>query len=77
MKSTDFELTIERDRKGYYVATVPSLRGCRTQAKSLDELMDRVREALEDVALVQAMEEAEGSPLASRDEVFKILDEPL
>jgi predicted RNase H-like HicB family nuclease len=89
MKSTDFELTIERDRKGYYVATVPSLRGCHTQAKSLDELMDRVREAielclevegdeaLEDVALAQAMEEAEGSPLTNRDEVFKILDEPL
>lgn len=89
MKSTDFELTIERDGEGYYVATVPSLRGWHAKAKSLDELMDRVREgielclevegdeALEDVALVQAMEEAEGSPLESRDEVFKILDEPL
>ena len=64
---------IERDRKGYYVATVLSLRGCHTQAKSLDELIDRVREAIE----LCLMEEAEGSPLVSRDEVFKILDEPL
>jgi len=29
------------------VATVPELRGCHTQAKSLDTLMKRVREAIE------------------------------
>jgi predicted RNase H-like HicB family nuclease len=28
------------------VASVPALRGCHTQAKSLDELMVRVREAV-------------------------------
>ena len=42
-----------------------------------DLVVDLIEEALEDIALVRAMEEAEGSPLASRDEVFKILDEPL
>ena len=30
---------IERDADGYYVASVPALRGCHTQATSLDELM--------------------------------------
>ena len=45
--SRDFNVIIERDSEGYYVATVPSLRGCHTQAKSLDELMIRVREAIE------------------------------
>jgi predicted RNase H-like HicB family nuclease len=29
------------------VASVPALPGCHTQAKSLDELMLRVREAIE------------------------------
>jgi predicted RNase H-like HicB family nuclease len=43
----DFNVLIERDRKGYYVATVPSLKGCHTQAKSLDKLIQRVREAIE------------------------------
>jgi predicted RNase H-like HicB family nuclease len=43
----DFSVIIEQDSEGYYVATVPSLRGCHTQAKSLDELMSRVREAVE------------------------------
>lgn len=42
-----FNVEIERDSEGYYVATVPGLRGCHTQAKSLDELMERAREAIE------------------------------
>lgn len=42
-----FSVIIERDAEGYFVASVPALRGCHTQAKSLDELMARVREAVE------------------------------
>ena len=42
-----FNVIIERDSEGYYVATVPDLRGCHTQARSLDTLMERVREAIE------------------------------
>ncbi|MBD1923431.1 type II toxin-antitoxin system HicB family antitoxin [Microcoleus sp. FACHB-831] len=45
--SRQFNVIIERDREGYFVASVPSLRGCHTQAKSLDELMERIREAIE------------------------------
>jgi predicted RNase H-like HicB family nuclease len=43
----EFSVLIERDGEGYYVASVPALRGCHTQAKSLDELMTRIREAVE------------------------------
>ncbi|AET65195.1 hypothetical protein Mhar_1838 [Methanothrix harundinacea 6Ac] len=42
-----FNVLVERDEDGYYVATVPSLPGCHTQAKSLDELMERAKEAIE------------------------------
>jgi predicted RNase H-like HicB family nuclease len=42
-----FDVIIERDEEGYYVATVPELPGCHTQAKSLDKLMERIREAME------------------------------
>ena len=42
----EFQVVIERDAEGYYVASVPELRGCHTQAKSLDELMNRVREVI-------------------------------
>ncbi|HEY1683580.1 MAG TPA: type II toxin-antitoxin system HicB family antitoxin [Tepidisphaeraceae bacterium] len=43
----EFSVIVERDEKGYYVATVPALRGCHTQARSLDQLMKRIREAIE------------------------------
>lgn len=43
----EFNVVIEQDSEGYFVATVPELRGCHTQAKSLDTLMKRVREAIE------------------------------
>lgn len=41
----EFSVIIERDAEGYYVASVPGLQGCHTQARSLDELMTRVHEA--------------------------------
>lgn len=43
----DFNVVVERDSEGYYVASVPALPGCHTQAKSLDELIVRIREAIE------------------------------
>jgi predicted RNase H-like HicB family nuclease len=42
-----FTVLIERDEEGYYIASVPALRGCYTQAKNLDTLMKRVREVIE------------------------------
>lgn len=45
--SREFNVVIERDEDGWYVGSVPSLPGCHTQAKSLDDLMVRVREAVE------------------------------
>ncbi len=43
----EFSVIIEQDSEGYYVASVPALRGCHTQAKSLDQVMERIREAIE------------------------------
>lgn len=45
--SRNFDVVIERDEDGYYVASVPALPGCHTQAKSLDEVNKRIREAIE------------------------------
>ncbi len=38
---------MERDEDGYYVASVPMLPGCHTQAKSMDDLLERIKEAIE------------------------------
>jgi len=43
----EFSVVIERDADGYFVASVSALRGCHTQAKSLDVLMKRVEETIE------------------------------
>ncbi len=43
----EFSVIIEKDADGYYVASVPVLRGCHTQAKSLDTLMKRIKESIE------------------------------
>ncbi|MCR6623594.1 MAG: type II toxin-antitoxin system HicB family antitoxin [archaeon YNP-LCB-024-027] len=42
-----FGVVIEKDEDGYYVAYVPELPGCHTQARTLDELLERIKEAVE------------------------------
>lgn len=45
--SREFNVLIEEDEDGILVASVPELHGCHTQARTLDELMVRIREAIE------------------------------
>jgi predicted RNase H-like HicB family nuclease len=47
MMKKRFSVLLEKDEDGYYVATVPVLPGCHTQAKSLDDLLERTKEAIE------------------------------
>jgi predicted RNase H-like HicB family nuclease len=42
----EYSVIIEQDSEGVYVASVAALRGCHTQGKSLDEVMERIREAI-------------------------------
>jgi len=42
----EFTVVIEKDEEGYFVGTVPQLKGCHTQAKSLDKLMQRMKESV-------------------------------
>jgi len=41
-----YKVLIERDDDGFFVASVPALPGCYTQAKNLTELKLRVRDAI-------------------------------
>ncbi len=45
-RSDPFTVIVEQDEEGYFVANVPELRGCHTQARSLDVLMKRIIEAI-------------------------------
>ncbi|MFQ5672360.1 MAG: type II toxin-antitoxin system HicB family antitoxin [Nitrospinales bacterium] len=41
-----YTIIIEKDEEGWYVSEAVGLPGCHTQAKSVDELMERTREAI-------------------------------
>ena len=42
-----FTVIIEKDEDGFYVAEVPELKSCYTQAKTLEELLERIKEVIE------------------------------
>ena len=43
----DFTIIIEQDEDGAYVAKVPEIDGCYTQGKTLNEVLERIKEAIE------------------------------
>ena len=53
---TTFNVIVEKDEDGYYVASVVELPGCHTQAKKLDQLNDRMKEAIEGYLRVTHLE---------------------
>ena len=58
-----FAVVVERDEDGYYVASVPELLGCHTQAKTLDELTKRIKEAIEAYLEAEGFKPREGVEL--------------
>ena len=43
----DFDVLIEQDEEGIYVARAPEIEGCYTQGKTLQEVLERIKEAIE------------------------------
>ena len=46
-KILQFKVIIEQDEDGLYVANVPELPGCYTQAKTIEKLRKRIKEAIQ------------------------------
>ncbi len=46
-KVHNYTVLIEQDEDGVYVAKVPDIAGCYTQGKSVEEVMVRIKEAIE------------------------------
>ena len=40
----EYTILIEKDEDGYYVGSIPALPGCHSQARSVDQLMERMAE---------------------------------
>ena len=43
----NFTVIIEQGEDGAFIATVPSLKSCYTQADSIQELLEKTREVIE------------------------------
>ena len=43
----EFYVLIEQDEDGFFVGEVPQLRGCYTQGRTMDELLQNIREVIE------------------------------
>lgn len=43
----EFYVIIEQDEDGLYVGEVPQLKGCYSQGRTLDELIENIREVIE------------------------------
>lgn len=46
-KVYNFTVLIERDEDGWYVAKVPDIQGCATQGRTVEEVLERVKEAIQ------------------------------
>lgn len=57
-KILNFMSIIEQGEDGWYVASVPDIPGCYTQGKTIPQVLDRIREAIE-VCLEADKEEIE------------------
>jgi len=55
MKTYRFQVIIEQDEDGFYLADVPALQGCHTQGKTFEEALENIREVIS--ICVQEMQE--------------------
>lgn len=42
----EFNVIIEKDNEGWYVASVPEIPGCYTQGKTIQQVLERIKEAM-------------------------------
>jgi predicted RNase H-like HicB family nuclease len=59
--SLNFTVLIEQDEDGMYIARVPDIPGCYTQGKTVEQAMERIKEAIQ--VCLEAEEEEEIRPL--------------
>ncbi len=59
--SLNFTVLIEQDEDGMYIAKVPDIPGCYTQGKTVEQAMERIKEAIQ--VCLEAEEEEEILPL--------------
>ena len=57
----EYAILIEKDEDGYYVGSTPALPGCHSQARSVDQLIGRMEEAI--ALWLEVEQDTDPSPL--------------
>ena len=47
MKIKEFDVVLEKDEDGWFIADVPAIQGCHTQGKTKKEALKNIKEAIE------------------------------
>lgn len=53
---TEYDVILEKDEEGWYIATVPAIQGCYTQGRTLSEVIERIKEAIEVCIVADGLE---------------------
>ncbi len=61
METYRFQVLIEQDEDGYYVADVPALQGCHTQGRTFEEVLMNIQEVME-MCVEELIEEGKNVP---------------
>jgi len=70
MKVKTFDVILEKDEEGWFVADVPALQGCHTQGKTKNEVLKNIKEAIE--LCLEVEEERKGTQKTSFVSVEKV-----
>ena len=61
MRSYQFQVIVEQDEDGMFVAEVPAIRACYAQGRTFEEAVENVREVLQ-MCLQEMIERGEEIP---------------
>lgn len=62
-KSLNYTVLIEQDEDGMYIAKVPDISGCYTQGKTVEQAMERIREAIQVCFEAENLEDITGGAM--------------
>lgn len=65
----EFQVIVEQDEAGYYVAECPALKACYTQGKTYEEALANIKDV---IAMCLEQLKAEGKPVPKQPEIISV-----
>jgi predicted RNase H-like HicB family nuclease len=68
-RSQVFQVIVEQDEAGYFVAECPALKACYTQGKTYEEVMENIKDV---IALCLADLKTKGKKIPPQPEIISV-----